>query len=78
MEEFHLCKISVYLPFSSQLHVEMADEAVCVGPAASKDSYLRMDNILDAIRKTGAQAVSTVVKSGFIPLSSSYIISKLK
>ena len=36
----------------------MADEAVCVGPAASKDSYLRMDNILEAIRKTGAQAVS--------------------
>ena len=36
----------------------MADEAVCVGPAASKDSYLRMDKILDAIRQTGAQAVS--------------------
>ncbi|XP_041482705.1 propionyl-CoA carboxylase alpha chain, mitochondrial-like [Lytechinus variegatus] len=39
------------------LHVEMADEAVCVGPAASKDSYLNMDRILQAIRDTGSQAV---------------------
>nr|XP_054771331.1 biotin carboxylase 1-like [Lytechinus pictus] len=39
------------------LHVEMADEAVCVGPAASKDSYLNMDRILQAIKDTGSQAV---------------------
>jgi propionyl-CoA carboxylase alpha chain len=38
-------------------HVQLADEAVCIGPAASKDSYLRMDKILDAVNKTGAQAV---------------------
>ncbi|XP_072035304.1 propionyl-CoA carboxylase alpha chain, mitochondrial-like isoform X2 [Amphiura filiformis] len=42
---------------ANSLHVEMADEAVCVGPAASKDSYLRMDRIMEAIHKTGAQAV---------------------
>lgn len=46
---------------SLALHVKMADEAVCVGTAATKDSYLRMDRILQAVRDTGAQAVSTRV-----------------
>eukprot|EP00466_Bigelowiella_natans_P000335 jgi/Bigna1/51495/estExt_Genewise1Plus.C_10223 len=35
----------------------MADEAVCIGPAASADSYLRTDRILEAIEQTGAEAV---------------------
>ncbi len=39
------------------LHVELADEAVCIGPAASKQSYLVMDNITAACRETGAEAV---------------------
>jgi propionyl-CoA carboxylase alpha chain len=39
------------------LHVEMADESVCVGPAASRQSYLAIDNILEACRATGADAV---------------------
>lgn len=39
------------------LHVEMADEAVCIGPAPSAESYLVIDNILKAIRDTGADAV---------------------
>ncbi len=39
------------------LHVEMADEAVRVGPAPSAESYLVADNILQAIRDTGAGAV---------------------
>eukprot|EP01059_Diplonema_ambulator_P027806 TRINITY_DN46488_c0_g1_i1.p1 TRINITY_DN46488_c0_g1~~TRINITY_DN46488_c0_g1_i1.p1 ORF type:complete len:711 (+),score=298.76 TRINITY_DN46488_c0_g1_i1:55-2133(+) len=38
-------------------HVAMADEAVWVGTAASRDSYLRMDRVLDAVRQTGADAV---------------------
>jgi propionyl-CoA carboxylase alpha chain len=38
-------------------HVELADEAVCIGPAASRESYLSMDKIIDACRQTGAQAV---------------------
>lgn len=38
----------------------MADEAVCVGPAPTNKSYLNMDAIMDAIRLTGAQAVSIV------------------
>ena len=39
------------------LHVEMADEAVHIGPAQSNQSYIVIDKILDAIRQTGADAV---------------------
>ncbi|MBN8961543.1 MAG: acetyl/propionyl/methylcrotonyl-CoA carboxylase subunit alpha [Rhizobiales bacterium] len=39
------------------LHVEMADEAVLIGPPAAAESYLLIDKILDACRKTGAEAV---------------------
>ena len=39
------------------VHVAAADEAVCVGPAASAKSYLNVPRILDAIRSSGAQAV---------------------
>jgi acetyl-CoA carboxylase biotin carboxylase subunit len=39
------------------LHVRMADEAVCVGPPANKDSYLNMPNIISAAIITGAEAI---------------------
>ncbi len=39
------------------LFVEMADEAVCIGPAASKESYLVADKIIAACKQTGAEAV---------------------
>jgi propionyl-CoA carboxylase alpha chain len=39
------------------MHVLMADEAVCIGPAASKESYLVIDKIIAACRQTGAEAV---------------------
>ena len=39
------------------LHVDLADEAVCIGPAASKESYLRGDKIIAACKQTGAEAV---------------------
>nr|KAF6374863.1 propionyl-CoA carboxylase subunit alpha [Pipistrellus kuhlii] len=42
---------------TSSVHVKMADEAVCVGPAPTNKSYLNMEAILEAIRKTRAQAV---------------------
>lgn len=42
---------------SSSVHVKMADEAVCVGPAPTSKSYLNMDAIMEAIKKTRAQAV---------------------
>lgn len=39
------------------LHTQLADEAVCIGPAASKDSYLNMANIISATIVTGADAI---------------------
>jgi propionyl-CoA carboxylase alpha chain len=39
------------------LHVREADEAVHIGPAPSSQSYIVIDRIIDAIRKTGADAV---------------------
>lgn len=38
-------------------HVQFADEAVCIGPAQVNQSYLVIDNIIDACKKTGADAV---------------------
>uniref|UniRef100_A0A8C5BB05 Propionyl-CoA carboxylase alpha chain, mitochondrial n=1 Tax=Gadus morhua TaxID=8049 RepID=A0A8C5BB05_GADMO len=42
---------------ASAVHVKMADQAVCVGPAPTNQSYLNMDAIMEAVRSTGAQAV---------------------
>jgi propionyl-CoA carboxylase alpha chain len=39
------------------LHVELADEAVLVGPPASRESYLSIDKIIAACKQTGAEAV---------------------
>lgn len=39
------------------LHVQVADEAVCIGPAPVNESYLVADNILQAAQLTGADAV---------------------
>lgn len=38
-------------------HVRLADEAIHIGPAAARESYLRGDALLDAARRTGAQAI---------------------
>ena len=38
-------------------HVELADESVCIGPPASKESYLSADKIIAACKQTGAEAV---------------------
>ena len=39
------------------LHVQMADEAVCIGPAPSRESYLLIDKMIQACKDTGAEAV---------------------
>ncbi|MBP2033838.1 acetyl-CoA carboxylase biotin carboxylase subunit [Clostridium algifaecis] len=39
------------------LHVQMADEAICIGPASPKDSYLNVQNIISATVLSGAQAI---------------------
>ncbi len=41
----------------NSLHAQIADEAVCIGPAATKDSYLNMNAIVQAALNTGADAI---------------------
>ncbi|MBF0240436.1 MAG: acetyl/propionyl/methylcrotonyl-CoA carboxylase subunit alpha [SAR324 cluster bacterium] len=42
---------------ANALHVQVADEAVCIGPPAVRSSYLNIENILAAAEKTGADAI---------------------
>lgn len=50
--------VAVYsTPDANAPHVLMADESVHIGPAASSESYLAIDNILDAAAETGADAI---------------------
>ena len=42
---------------SNSLHVKFADEAVCIGPASSAESYLKMSNIIAAAEITNADAI---------------------
>lgn len=39
------------------LHAQIADEAICIGPPATKDSYLDMNAIMQAALNTGAEAI---------------------
>ncbi|KAB7615162.1 3-methylcrotonyl-CoA carboxylase, partial [Verminephrobacter sp. Larva24] len=41
----------------ASLHAVQADTAVCVGPAAPRESYLNIEAILQAARRTGADAI---------------------
>src|SRR5438876_364371 len=53
-----IATVAVYSEADAEaLHVREADEAVPIGPAPSTESYLRIDRIVDARRKTGAEAV---------------------
>jgi acetyl-CoA carboxylase biotin carboxylase subunit len=42
---------------ASSMHVQMADEAICIGKAASSDSYLRIDRIISAAEITDVDAI---------------------
>src|ERR1041385_7973599 len=50
--------VAVYSPADKDsLHVKFADEAVCIGPPPSKDSYLNIPNIISAAEITNADAI---------------------
>ncbi|MBK5240883.1 acetyl-CoA carboxylase biotin carboxylase subunit [Clostridium sp.] len=56
--EMGIQTVAVYSEIDKNaLHTQMADEAVCIGPAKSVDSYLNMQNILSATVLTGAEAI---------------------
>jgi acetyl-CoA carboxylase biotin carboxylase subunit len=56
--EMGIKTVAVYSTADAEsLHVRFADEAVCIGPPASKDSYLKMSNIIAAAEITNADAI---------------------
>jgi acetyl-CoA carboxylase biotin carboxylase subunit len=58
LREMNIASVAVYSDADrASLHVRMADEAECVGPAPSSASYLRIPCIIDAAKKHGAEAV---------------------
>ncbi len=58
LREFGIPSVAIYSEADRQaLHVRYADEAYCVGPAASAESYLRIDKILEVAKKSGAEAI---------------------
>jgi acetyl-CoA carboxylase biotin carboxylase subunit len=58
LREMNIRSVAVFSDVDrTALHVRMADEAEPVGPAPSSESYLRIDRILEAARKHGADAI---------------------
>ncbi|MBB5182364.1 acetyl-CoA carboxylase biotin carboxylase subunit [Catenisphaera adipataccumulans] len=58
---------------ANALHVQMADESVCIGGPAAKDSYLNMNNIIQAACQTGCDAIHP----GFGFLSENALFARL-
>ena len=57
-KEIGIKTVAVYSKADAEsLHVRFADEAVCIGPAQSNDSYLKMSNIIAAAEITNADAI---------------------
>ena len=57
-KEMGIATVAVYSEADRDcLHARMADEAVCIGPPASMQSYLSMPNIISAALTTGAEAI---------------------
>ena len=57
-KEMNIETVAVYSEADREaLHVQLADEAYCIGPKASKDSYLNIQNIISAAKLTGSDAI---------------------
>ena len=57
-KEMNIKTVAVYsIADKESLHVRFADEAVCIGPAASSDSYLNIPNIIAAAEITNSDAI---------------------
>lgn len=57
-KELNIQSVAVYSQADSEaLHVQLADEAYCIGPKFSADSYLKMDRILAVAEKTGCDGI---------------------
>ena len=56
--ELNIPTVAVYSPADAEtLAVDLADEAVCIGPPPARDSYLNISNVLGAAEITGCDAV---------------------
>ena len=70
-KEMGLRSVAVYSEADRDaIYVEMADEAICIGPPDSKKSYLNMDNIISAAVLSGCDAVHPGV--GFLAENSKF------
>ena len=57
-KELAIKTVAVYSDADREsLHVKLADEAICIGPAKSKDSYLNVSSIISAAEVTDAEAI---------------------
>lgn len=57
-KELNIQTVAIYSEADkNSLHVQLADEAYCVGPTPSKDSYLNMTNIITTAKATGCDAI---------------------
>jgi urea carboxylase len=58
LKKLGIASVAVYSEAdANSMHVAMADESVCIGPAPAAQSYLVGQNLIDAALKTGAQAI---------------------
>ncbi|WP_008826638.1 acetyl-CoA carboxylase biotin carboxylase subunit [Haloplasma contractile] len=73
-KEMGIATVAVYSQADKDsLHVKLADEAVCIGPTSSKDSYLNIKSILSAAISTG----STLIHPGYGFLSENSKFSQM-
>ena len=56
--ELGIISVAIYSETDKEaLHTQLADEAICIGPSSSRDSYLNIPNILEATALSGAEAI---------------------